>query len=167
MRKVYYVKLGAIGLETILSMKTCHENLLKLEFLSKRITSFNQLKTFASQHKPTRVGGETRHKSNRINGIKTFDYLPCRLINNSFDIKTAGVEMLCLNSKQIIIAFDMKKVFYCQNSIESSLKSSAILHSETLNYIYSPINSRISGIQRSTPPPPQPKRASYGPDRHR
>ena len=60
-------------------------------------------------------------------------------------------------------------LFYCQNSIKFSLKSSAILHfrdSELNNFPY-----KVSHLQRPTraphfnfsPPPPQPKRASYGP----
>ena len=63
-------------------------------------------------------------------------------------------------------------VFYCQDSIKSSLKSSAILHfrnPKLKNFSY-----KASHLQRSTrasklqfqppPPPPQPKRPSYGPD---
>ena len=62
--------------------------------------------------------------------IKTCDCSPSCLMNNSFDIKTAGVKMLCLNSNQIIIYFSTcyDAFFYGQNSIKSPLKSSAILH---------------------------------------
>ena len=56
---------------------------------------------------------------------------------NLFDIKTAGVKMLCFFV-----------VFYCQDSIKSSLKSSAILHlrnSKLKNFPY-----KDSHLQRST-----------------
>ena len=59
-------------------------------------------------------------------------------------------------------------VFYCQDSIKSSLKSSTILHfrnPKLNNFSY-----KASHLRRSTrasklqfQPPPQPKRASYGP----
>ena len=75
---------------------------------------------------------------------------------NSFDIKTVGVKMLCFFV-----------VFYCQDSIKSSLKSSAILHfrnSKLKNFSYKALHllrsTRASKLQFQ---PPQPKRASYGP----
>ena len=77
---------------------------------------------------------------------------------NSFDIKTVGVKMLCFFV-----------VFYCQDSIKSSLKSSAILHFRNSKLKNSPIKpvALDSGFQTSiSAPPPQPKRASYGPDYH-
>ena len=37
------IKVGTIRLEAKLSMKTCHEKLLELEFFSKCIASLNQL----------------------------------------------------------------------------------------------------------------------------
>ena len=59
---------------------------------------------------------------------------------NSFDIKTVGVKMLCFFV-----------VFYCQDSIRSSLKSSAILHfrnSKLKNFPY-----KASKLQFQPPPP--------------
>ena len=96
--------------------------------------------------------------------IETCDCSPPCLMNNSFDIKTVGVIMLCLNSNHFLIC-------YGQNSFKSSLKSSAILHfrdSKLKNFPY-----KASHIQRWTrasklqfqPPPLIPKRAFYGPIR--
>ena len=71
-------------------------------------------------------------------------------------ILTVGVKMLCFFV-----------VFYCQDSIKSSIKSSAILHfrnSKLKNFPY-----KASHLWRSTRAsklqfqPPQPKRVSYGP----
>ena len=72
---------------------------------------------------------------------------------NSFDIKTVGVKMLCFFV-----------VSYCQDSIKSSLKSSAIFHFRNSKLI-SPIKPRTcsarlgppTSITTSPPPPPQQK----------
>ena len=58
-------------------------------------------------------------------------------------------------------------VFYCQDSIKSSLKSSTILHFRNLklkNFSYkaSHLQSSIRASKLQFQPP-QPKRASYGP----
>ena len=86
-------------------------------------------------------------------------------MNNSFDIKTVGVKILCLNSNQIVT------LFYGQNSIKSSLKSSAKLHfrdSKLKNFPYKASHlqpsTRASKLQFQPPPPSHAKKGFLRPN---
>ena len=130
------------------------QNSIKSSLKSSAILHFRDSKLKNFRYKASHLQRSTRASKLQLqpSPLTTKSFLR----PNSFDIKTVGVKMLCFFG-----------AFYRQNSIKSTLKSSAILHfrnSKLKNFPY-----KASHLQRSTRAsklqfqPPQPKRTSYGP----
>ena len=130
------------------------QNSIKSSLKSSAILHFRDSKLKNFPYKASQLQRSTRAGQTSITNFLPHDKKSfLRLRPNLFDIKTAGVKMLCFFV-----------VFYCQDSIKFFLKSSVILHlrnSKLKNFPYKTshlqCSTRASKLQFQLPSPPNQK----------